>query len=123
MQRQFGHQSKSVLMQLLRSVRADPQYVRAARLLKCEAYEDRGRPQTTQATLPLNFVFNRTVGLDTLEGKVATGTRSSGINIVDMGATHQQVIFLYNGGSLASRQTCLGAFVGLWVSWAVWPKV
>lgn len=99
--------------------KAAPQYVRAVRLLKCDACEEeKDRPQTTKTTLPRDCMFNRDVGLDILEVKDATGTRFSCLNMVHMGTTCRQAILLHEGGSQASGQACLDVFVDRWVGWA-----
>lgn len=111
-------------MHLLREARADPQYVGAARLIRCEACEDgEDRPQTTKTTVPCDYVFKCDVGLDLLEVKDSEGTRFSCFNIADLGTTYHQVILVHVGGSQASSQSCLDAFVDRWIKWAGWPRV
>ena len=75
MHRQFGHPATSVLCQTLRAARAPPDYIMAARHLKCDGCEEnKQKPQSTKVALPKDYVFNRELGVDVLEIKDSNGT-------------------------------------------------
>ena len=57
-----------------------------------------------------------------MEVKDAEGTRYSCLNILCLGPPYQQVVLLHEGGSQASSQAYLDAFVERWANWAGWPK-
>ncbi len=123
MHRQFGHLATSVLCQILRAARAPPDYIMAARHLKCDGCEEhKPKAQSSKVALPKDYVFNREIGVDVLEIKDADGHRFSCLNIIDMGTTFQQVIVLVDGGGTPSSQQCIDAFMDRWVCWAGWPK-
>ena len=76
--RQFGHLPPSTLVSLLRASRASPDFIKAAKLHKCQACEEttpkpRGHPVSANFT----YGFNEVLGVDVLEVKDASGARFS----------------------------------------------
>ena len=72
--RQFGHVPNRVLVQILRALGAKPDYIKAARTLRCEGCDSvQPKPQTQKVTLPRSLSFNDAVGVDIFEVKDANG--------------------------------------------------
>ena len=52
-----------VLLEILRASGAKPEFLRAAKFLRCEGCDaHRPKAQTSKVTLPRTYEFNRTVG-------------------------------------------------------------
>ena len=57
---QFGQPSSTVLVQILRTARAPPEYIQACRHFRCDACEDnKPKHQATKVALPKDYVFVR----------------------------------------------------------------
>ena len=68
-------------------------------------------------------IFNREVGLDVLEVKLADGRRVSILNAVCLGTTFQQCWIVRMGGGTPTSSVCLREFVKCWTNWAEWPSM
>ena len=122
MHRQFGHVAPRVLLEILRASGAKPEFLRAAKFLRCEGCDaHRPKAQTSKVTLPRTYEFNRTVGVDIFEVKDADNTRYSILSMVDQGTCFQQACVVREGGSQPSSQACFKAFQEKWSSWAGQP--
>ena len=88
MHRQFGHVAPRVLLEILRASGAKPEFLRAAKFLRCEGCDaHRPKAQTSKVTLPRTYEFNRTVGVDIFEVKDVDNTRYSILSMVDQGTS------------------------------------
>ena len=121
--RQFGHVPNRVLVQILRASGAKPDYIKAARTLRCEGCDSvQPKPQTQKVTLPRSLSFNDAVGVDIFEVKDANGERYSVFSMVDQGTCFHQATVVKVGGSQATSRECLKAFQSSWMSWAGPPR-
>ena len=120
--RQFGHVPNRVLIQILRASNAKPDFIQAARTLRCEGCDAvHPKPQTKKVTLPRSLSFNDSVGVDIFEVKDANGERYSVFSMVDQGTCFHQATVIKVGGSQATSKECLKAFQSSWMSWAGAP--
>ena len=123
MHRQFGHQSSTVLVQILRAARAPPEYIQACRHFRCDAGEDnKPKHKSTKVALPKDYAFGRNLGIDVLEVKDIADEPYLCLNILDLGTSFQQVVLLRQGHGSPSSRECFDSFVSLWVGWAGWPQ-
>ena len=100
-----------VLVQILRASGAKPDYIKAARTLRCEGCDSvQPKPQTQKVTLPRSLSFNDAVGVNIFEVKDANGERYSVFSMVDQGTCFHQVTVVKVGGSQATSRECLKAF-------------
>ena len=114
--------SPRVLLEILRASGAKPEFLRAAKFLRCEGCDaHRPKAQTSKVALPRTYEFNRTVGVDIFEVKDVDNTRYSILSMVDQGTCFQQACVVREGGSQPSSQTCFKAFQEKWSSWAGQP--
>ena len=122
MHRQFGHATPRVLLEILRASGAKPEFLKAARILRCEGCDaHKPKAQTSKVALPRTYEFNRAVGVDIFEVKDANNVRYSILSIVDQGTCFHQACVVREGGSQPSSQECFRAFQEKWSAWAGQP--
>ena len=72
--RQFGRVPKGTMLQLLRAARVNPEFIKACKLHRCVACESTARKKPThKVTMPTEFRFGHTLGIDLLEVRDAHG--------------------------------------------------
>ena len=121
--RQFGHAPRKVLLNLLRAAKVDPQYLDGLRLLRCNECEENAPRRSAHSTsLPENYVFNHTLGIDLLEVTDATGTKFQVLNMICLGTCFQLAEIVRQGPGQASSAKCLEAIQRRWITWAGHPK-
>ena len=122
--RQFGHCPSTTLIQILKTGRADPAYVEAAKLMKCDSCEAVRRPKSLHpVALPKPYVFTHEVGVDCLEVADCLGKKYTLLNIVDQGTCYHTLAMVRVGGGTPSAATCFRTFNDSFVQWAGLPKV
>ena len=68
--RQFGHCPPRTLVEILRASGAKPEYVQAARTMRCGGCDThRPKAQTSKSALPRSYEFNVSLGIDIFEVK------------------------------------------------------
>ena len=66
--RAFGHVPKSVMINLVRAAKVRKEFVDAVKLHRCETCEKTSpKKPTHKVTLPSDYTFNHTLGIDLLE--------------------------------------------------------
>ena len=117
--RAFGHIPKVTMVNLLRAAKIKKQFAEAARLHRCDACE-RTAPKrpTHKASLPHEYTFNSSVGLDLLEITNTCGEKYQVFNMVRLGTCFQQAEVIKIGAGQASTRDCLNSFIPRWVAWA-----
>ena len=96
-----------VLEQVLKQARASKDFIAAARLYRCKTCLDtapvpRHHLVAGESVYPKEF--SHTVGIDALELRAYQGNRYTAINIVDMGASFQQIVMVKAGGGNPSAR-------------------
>ena len=72
--KQFGHCPRSVLIALIKASKLPKEYLDAARSLKCNTCDTvKKLPQTTKVSLPKEYIFNHTIGIDVFDLHDANG--------------------------------------------------
>ena len=121
--RQFGHVPKGTMLQLLRAARVNPEFIKACRLHRCVACESTARKKPThKVTMPTEFRFGHTLGIDLLEVRDAQGEKYQVLNMVDIGTTFQLVAVVKKGAGQCSSAECLRILPERWFSWAGLPE-
>ena len=90
--RQFGHVPKQVMINLLRAAKARKEFIDAVRLHRCETCEKTAPKKPTHkvlVSLPGEYSFNHTLGIDVLEVVDAEGNPYQVLNMVCVGTTFQ----------------------------------
>ena len=121
--RQFGHVPKGTMLQLLRAARVSPEFIKACRLHRCVACESTARKKPThKVTMPTEFRFGHTLGIDLMEVRDAQGEKYQVLNMVDIGTTFQLVAVVKKGAGQCSSAECLRILSERWFSWAGLPE-
>ena len=121
--RQFGHVPKGTMLQLLRAARVNPEFIKACKLHRCVACESTARKKPThKVTMPTEFRFGHTLGIDLLEIRDAQGDKYQVLNMVDIGTTFQLVAVVKKGAGQCSSAECLRILSERWFSWAGLPE-
>ena len=121
--RQFGHVPKGTMLQLLRAARVNPEFIKACKLHRCVACESTARKKPThKVTMPTEFRFGHTLGIDLLEIRDAQGDKYQVLNMVDIGTTFQLVAVVKKGAGQRSSAECLRILTERWFSWAGLPE-
>ena len=121
--RQFGHVPKGTMLQLLRAARVNPEFIKACRLHRCVACESTARKKPThKVTMPTEFRFGHTLGIDLMEVRDAQGEKYQVLNMVDIGTTFQLVAVVKKGAGQCSSAECLRILSERWFSWAGLPE-
>ena len=121
---QYGHKNKEVLIEILKTARAPPEYISAAKVLRCNECERNLKlpKQTNKVSLPPTYKFNHRVGIDINFTNDCNGDTFMFLNIVDIGTGYQiEETLLRAGHGTPSSLQCLDAFMQYWVSWAGYP--
>ena len=121
--RQFGHVPVSVMVNLLKAARIDPLFIEAAKLHRCPACEDTSeKKKTHKVSMPSEYRFNHTLGIDLLEVVDIKGQKYMVMNMVCIGTTFQLCHVVRVGHGQCSSSTALGALQTRWFSWAGHPE-
>ena len=89
--RAFGHVPKSVMVNLVRAAKVSKEFVDAVKLHRCETCEKTSTKKPThKVTLPSDYTFNHTLGIDVLELTDVTGQKYQVLNMVCIGTCFQQ---------------------------------
>ena len=116
---QFGHAPRSVLKQLLRASKMPKEYIDACKHFSCpHCNVNESNPQTQKVSLPGNYEFNHTVGIDVLTLHDCEGTGYDYLNITCMGTVFQIVAYLGEHRGTPKSSLCLDKFTTQWTSWA-----
>ena len=111
MHRQFGHCPLTVLVEVLRGSNAKDEFIKEARLLRCDGCDaHKPKPQTSKTTLPRTFQFNEAVGVDIFEIKDSSNTRYSMLSFVCQGTCYHQAYLVKTGGGQIPSRTCFKLF-------------
>ena len=117
LRRQFGHCPRNVLISMLQAAKIDKRYIEACKLHRCMACETTAPKKGSHKTsLPYEYKFNHTLGIDILEVQDSMGRRYSILNLICLGTTFQQAVLLKEGKNPTSSQV-LRALMNRWVSW------
>ena len=117
--RAFGHVPKSVMVNLVRAAKVSKEFVDAVKLHRCETCEKTSAQKPThKVTLPSDYTFNHTLGIDVLELTDVTGQKYQVLNMVCIGTCFQQAEVVKVGAGQASSRSCLDALMKRWFSWA-----
>ena len=120
--RAFGHVPKSVMINLVRAAKVRKEFVDAVKLHRCETCEKTSpKKPTHKVTLPSDYTFNHTLGIDLLELTDVTGQKYQILNMVCVGTCFQQAEIVKVGAGQASSRSCLDALMKRWFSWAGHP--
>ena len=88
--RAFGHVPKSVMVNLVRAAKVSKEFVDAVKLHRCETCEKTSAKKPThKVTLPSDYTFNHTLGIDVLELTDVTGQKYQVLNMVCIGTCFQ----------------------------------
>ena len=121
--RQFGHVPVSVMVNLLKAARIDPAFIEAAKLHRCPACEDTSdKKKTHKVSMPSEYRFNHTLGIDLLEIVDIKGQKYMVMNMVCVGTTFQLCHVVRVGHGQCSSSTALRALQTRWFSWAGHPE-
>ena len=121
--RQFGHVPVSVMVNLLKAARIDPAFIEAAKLHRCPACEDTSdKKKTHKVSMPSEYRFNHTLGIDLLEIVDIKGQKYMAMNMVCVGTTFQLCHVVRVGHGQCSSSTALRALQTRWFSWAGHPE-
>eukprot|EP00435_Cladocopium_sp_Y103_P068333 s119_g31.t1 len=122
LRRQFGHVPQNTLIHLLRSAKVNKDFIAAAKLHRCPTCEQTAQRKPTHKTsLPSDFSFNHTLGIDLFEVRDSIGNKFQVLNMVDVGTSFQLTEVIKVGAGQASSKDCLTALEKRWVSWAGHP--
>ena len=111
LRRAFGHVPKSVMINLVRAAKVRKEFVDAVKLQRCETCEKTSpKKPAHKVTLPSDYTFNRTLGIDLLELTDVTGQKYQVLNMVCVGACLQQAETVKVGAGQASSRSCLSPF-------------
>ena len=121
MHAEWGHLPNTVLINILKTAKAPPEYIDAAVKHLCNTCEVAApKKQTSKHGPPtLNYSFNHTVGVDVLDLHDYDGNCYLFLNIVCYGTDFQIVVYLCTGPGTPSSRLCGESFMKAWVSWAV----
>ena len=120
--RQFGHVPKQVMINLLRAAKVRKEFIDAVRLHRCETCEKTSpKKPTHKVSLPGEYSFNHTLGIDVLEVVDAEGNPYQVLNMVCVGTTFQLAEVVRAGKGQPSSKACLDALVKRWFSGAGYP--
>ena len=99
---QFGHCPNRTLIQILKTGRAAPEYLEAAKLLKFDACEET-KPQKALHSVapPKPYTFNFEIGVDCLEVSDHTGKQYTLLNIVCVGTCFQVITMVREGSHMS----------------------
>ena len=121
--RQFGHVPVSVMVNLLKAARIDPLFIEAAKLHRRPACEDTSeKKKTHKVSMPSEYRFNHTLGIDLLEVVDIKGQKYMVMNMVCIGTTFQLCHVVRVGHGQCSSSTALRALQTRWFSWAGHPE-
>ena len=121
--RQFGRVPVSVMVNLLKAARIDPAFIEAAKLHRCPACEDTPeKKKTHKVSMPSEYRFNHTLGIDLLEIVDIKGQKYMVMNMVCVGTTFQLCHVVRVGHGQCSNSTALRALQTRWFSWAGHPE-
>ena len=113
--RQFGHVPKQVMGNLLRAAKVRKEFIDAVRLHRCETCEKTApKKPTHKVSLPGEYSFNHTLGIDVLEVVDAEGNPYQVLNMVCVGTTFQLAEVVRVGKGQPSSKTCLDALIKRW---------
>ena len=120
--RAFGHVPKSVMVNLVRAAKVSKEFVDAVKLHRYETCEKTSAKKPAhKVTLPSDYTFNHTLGIDVLELTDVTGQKYQVLNMVCIGTCFQQAEVVKVGAGQASSRSCLDALTKRWFSWAGHP--
>ena len=120
--RAFGHVTKSVMVNLVRPAKVSKEFVDAMKLHRYETCEKiSAKKPTHKVTLPSDYTFNHTLGIDVLELTDVTGQKYQVLNMVCIGTCFQQAEVVKVGAGQPSSRSCLDVLMKRWFSWAGHP--
>ena len=69
MHEEWGHMPGSVMIEILKLSKSPPEYIEAAKKLRCKACDVTAPPkQRSKSSIPhMNYVFNHTIGVDVFD--------------------------------------------------------
>ena len=106
--RAFGHVPKSVMVNLVRTAKVSKEFVDAIKLYRWETCEKiSAKKPIHKVTLPNDYTFNHTLGIDILELTDVTGQKYQVLNMVCIGICFQQAEVVKVGAGQASSRSCL----------------
>ena len=118
--RQFGHPTPATLKNILKAGRASPELIEAARLVRCQAWQN---PQEiTQLEVISILSFNSMLGFDVLEMGDHLGNKYSVMSMVDIATGFHMCEVVKEGGGQPASEACAKALMTKWIAWAGWPK-
>ena len=86
LQRQFGHIPKQVMINFLRAAKVRKEIIDAVRLHRCETCEKTApKKPTHKVSLPGEYTFNHTLGIDVFEVMDSEGNTYQVLNMVCVG--------------------------------------
>ena len=110
------------MVNLVRAAKVSKEFVDAVKLHRCETCEKTSAKKPThKVTLPSDYTFNHTLGIDVLELTDVTGQKYQVLNMVCIGTCFQQAEVVKVGAGQASSRSCLDALIKRWFSWAGHP--
>ena len=120
--RQFGHVPKGVMVNLVRAAKVSKEFVNAVQLHRCVTCEETSKKKATHKTsLPSDYRFNHTLGIDVLEVTDMAGSKFQVLNMTDVGTSFQLVEIVREGPGQPGSRACLDALIKRWFSWAGYP--
>ena len=115
--RQFGHVPIKVMTNMLRAAKVDPSYIKAAQLHRCAVCENTApRKATHKTTIPPEYKFNHTLGIDLFEISDPQGKTYCVMNMVLVGTTFQLCHVIREGKGQCSSTQALQVLKNRWFS-------
>ena len=111
-------------MEILKAAKCPPEYLHAAKHFRCKdcEYASKLPSQTSKVSLPRQYEFNHTIGMDVNYIHDFAGTIHMFLNIVCMGTGYQMELYIKEGKGTPSSSVCLDLILTHWANWAGYPK-
>ena len=120
----LGHKPTSVVIQILKGARANPEYIRAAKLFRCAGcLETQEALPTHPVAPPRPYMFNHTVVIDVFTLHDAEDMAYRFVSAACCGTKFHLVALASTGPGIPGSAKCHRKFVQMWTSWAGWPQV
>ena len=108
---------------MLRAAKVKKEFIDACRYHRCSICEETApKKPTHKTTLPSQFIFNHTLGIDVLELTDSEGAKFQVLNMVCMGTSFQLLERVREGAGQPTSNSCLKALLKRWISWCGPPK-
>ena len=118
--RKFSHCPNRVLTEIFRASGSPAQYIKAAKLIRCDGCEhEKPKPQEHIAE---DIQFNQSIGIDIFEIKDSNGKRYSVLSFLCLGTLYHHAAIVSTKGGQVSSKLCFQMFNDKWTQYMGLPE-